>query len=158
MGSTSGNYQRHRDIRLLATLCAVNAPLFFAVMMALVLAFGIAVFWQESRRMQHREAIYGVEDSIEWIWEGLGQNRHELKKSDVRRILEWEMHYLQRPELWREDGQPIVGGEAAASYAQERCLEEGYAYEPVQIYAVLDLQASYLEAIGAVGDVVDPDE
>lgn len=136
----------------------MNAPLFFAVMMALVLVFGIAVFWQESRRMQHPEAIYGVEDSIEYIWEGLGEDKLGLKKSDVRRILEWEMHYLQQPELWKEDGKPIVGGEAAAQYAQEKSFEEGHAYEPNQIYAVLDLQASYLTAIGAVGEPVDPEE
>lgn len=136
----------------------MNAPLFFAVLMVLVLAFGIAVFWQESRRMEHKEAIYGVEDSIEYIWEGLGENKLDLKKSDVRRILEWEMNYLQQPDLWKEDGQPIVGGEAAAVYAQEKSFEEGHAYEPAQIYGVLDLQASYLAAIGAVGDMVVPDD
>ena len=108
--------------------------------------------------MQHRETIYGVEDSIEFIWEGLGEDKLGLKKSDVRRILEWEMHYLQKPELWEEDGQPVVGGEAAAAYTQEQSFEEGHAYEPEQIYAVMDLQAEYLVAIGAVGDIVDPGE
>ena len=136
----------------------MNGALFFAVMMALVFAFGIAMFWQESRRMQHRETIYGVEDSIEFIWAGLGEDKLGLKKSDVRRILEWEMRYLQQPELWKEDGQPIVGGEAAAQYTQEQSLVEGYAYEPVQIYTVMDLQAEYLVAIGAVGDAVEPGE
>lgn len=136
----------------------MNGALFFAVMMALVFAFGIAMFWQESRRMQQSEKIYGVEDSIEFIWEGLGEDKLGLKKSDVRRILEWEMHYLQKPELWEEDGQPVVGGEAAAAYTQEQSFEEGFAYEPEQIYAVMDLQAEYLVAIGAVGDIVDPGE
>lgn len=126
--------------------------------MALVLAFGIAVFWQESRRMQHKEAIYGVEDSIEFIWESLGEDKLALKKSDIRRILEWEMRYLQDPGLWKEDGQPIVGGEAAAAYTQDQALAEGHAYEPTQIFAVMDLQAAYLAAIGAVGDAVDPQE
>jgi hypothetical protein len=51
-----------------------------------------------------------------------------------------------------------VGGEAAAAYTQEQSLEEGHAYEPVQIYGVMDLQAAYLEAIGAVGDIVEPGE
>lgn len=136
----------------------MNGALFFAVMMALVFAFGIAMFWQESRRMQQSEKIYGVEDSIEFIWEGLGEDKLGLKKSDVRRILEWEMYYLQKPELWEEDGQPVVGGEAAAAYTQEQSFEEGFAYEPEQIYAVMDLQAEYLVAIGAVGDIVDPGE
>lgn len=136
----------------------MNGPLFFAVMMAVVLAFGVAMFWQESKRMQSREAIYGVEDSIEFIWLSFGENRHGLKKDDIRRILEWEMHYLQKPELWRVDGSPVVGGEAAATYAQEKCLEQGYSYEPQQIYAVLDLQAVYLDAIGAVGEPADPSD
>lgn len=126
--------------------------------MALVFAFGIAMFWQESRRMQQSETIYGVEDSVEFIWDRLGEDTFGLKKSDVRRILEWEMHYLQQPNLWKEDGQPIVGGAAAARYTQERAHEAGFSYEPEQIYAVMDLQAEYLQAIGAVGEAVDPDE
>jgi len=136
----------------------MNGPLFFAVMMALVLAFGIAMFWQESRRMRHPETIYGVEDSIEFIWDGLGEDKLGLKKSDVRRILEWEMHYLQQPNLWAEDGPPVVGGEPAARYTQEQALEAGFSYEPVQIFGVMDLQAVYLHAIGAVGEIADPQE
>ena len=133
----------------------MNGPLFFAVMMAVVLAFGIAMFWQESKRMRQNAAIYGVDDSIEWIWEGRGDDKLGLEQEDVRRILEWEMHYLQKPEHWEADGAAIVGGEAAAAYAQERALAEGHAYGPEQIYAVLDLQATYLQAIGAVGDPVE---
>jgi hypothetical protein len=136
----------------------MNGPLFFAVMIGVVLAFGIAMFWQESKRMTSREAIYGVEDSIEWIWEGLGEDKQSLTRVDIRRILEWEMFYLQQPDLWQDDGQPVVGGRAAAAYAQEKALESGHAYEPSQIFAVLDLQASYLQAIGAIGSPADPDE
>jgi hypothetical protein len=136
----------------------MNGPLFFAVMIGVVLLFGVAMFWQESKRMTSGEAIYGIEDSIEWIWEGLGENKRSLTKSDVRRILEWEMFYLQQPDLWEDDGQPVVGGVAAAAYAQEKALESGNAYEPEQIFAVLDLQASYLEAIGAIGERADPEE
>ena len=133
----------------------MSGPLLFAILMVVVLAFGVGMFWQESRRMQHAAAIYGVDDSIEWIWEGLGEDKRGLTKSDIRRILEWEMHYLQQPDIWQEDGVAIVGGDGAAAFAQEKALEEGHAYEPDQIYAVLDLQATYLEAIGAVGEPVD---
>ncbi len=136
----------------------MSGPLFFAVMIGVVLAFGVAMFWQESKRMSSRETIYGVEDSIEFIWEGLGDDRRGLSKDDVRRILEWEMHYLQQPDLWEDDGPPVIGGEAAAAYAQEKALESGHAYQPDQIYAVLDLQAAYLQAIGAIGDPADLDD
>ena len=126
--------------------------------MIVVLAFGVAMFWQESKRMQQPAAIYGVDDSIEWIWEGMGEDKLGLKKSDVRRILEWEMHYLQQPDVWEDGGTAIVGGADAAAYAQEKSFEEGHAYEPAQVFAVMDLQASYLQAIGAVGEPVEDDE
>ncbi|MCZ7532500.1 MAG: hypothetical protein M5U23_03670 [Acidimicrobiia bacterium] len=130
----------------------MSGPLFFAVLMVVVLAFGIAVFWQESKRMQQSTTIYGVEDSIDFVWEALGEDNHGLAKSDVRRILEWEMHYLQQPHLWEGEGAAVVGGEASAVYVQEQALATGYPYEPEQIYAVLDYQAAYLHAIGAIGN------
>lgn len=130
----------------------MSGPLFFAALMIVVLAFGVGMFWQESRRVRQPEAIYGVEDSIEFIWEGLGDDTRGLKKGDVRRILEWEMHFLQQPDVWGDEGIAVVGGEAAAAYAQEKALEAGHPYEPEQIYAVLDLQGEYLRAIGAIGD------
>ena len=52
---------------------------------------------------------------------------------------------------------PVVGGGAAARYTQEQALEAGFPYEPEQVFGVLDLQAAYLHAIGAVGEVVDPE-
>ena len=136
----------------------MSGPLLFAILMVAVLAFGVGMFWQESRRMQQPAAIYGIEDSIEYIWELLGDDKRGLKKGDVRRILEWEMHYLQQPDLWSSDGPPIVGGNEAAAYAQDRSMQEGHAYSADQIIAVLDLQADYLRAIGAVGDPVGEDE
>lgn len=130
----------------------MSGPLFFAALMVVVLAFGVAMFWQESKRMQQSTTIYGVEDSIEFIWDALGEDNLGLTKSDVRRILEWEMYYLQQPHLWEGEGTAVVGGEASAVYVQEQALAMGHSYEPVQIYAVLDFQAAYLLAIGAIGN------
>lgn len=134
------------------SLLAMNGPLFFAALMAVVLAFGVAMFWQESKRMRHREAIYGVEDSIEFVWESLGEDKRGLKKSDVRRILEWELHYLQQPHLWADEGEAVVGSTASAQYVQDQALAGGHAYEPEQIFIVLEYQAAYLQAIGAIAD------
>ncbi len=136
----------------------MNGPLFFAVLMAVVVFFGAAMFWQESKRIRQPHTIYGVEDSIEFIWVALGGDTHGLKKSDVRRILEWEMHYLQQPHLWESESSPVFGGPAAAEYVQEQALAAGHPYEPDQIFAVLDMQAAYLEAIGAIGDQVDGEQ
>ncbi|MGI9667546.1 MAG: hypothetical protein ACR2N2_10640, partial [Acidimicrobiia bacterium] len=100
----------------------MSGPLLFAFLMVVLLAFGVAMFWQESKRMRQPAAIYGVDDSVEYVWEGLGEDKMGLKRGDVRRILEWEMYYLQQPDLWEEDGPPVVGGEAAAAYAQEKAF------------------------------------
>lgn len=135
----------------------MSGPLFFAVLMAVVLAFGVAMFWQESKRMRQPHAIYGVEDSIEFIWAALGDQTFGLKKSDVRRILEWEVHYLQQPQLWKSDRSGVFGGSDGAEYVQDQALASGHPYEPEQIFAVLDMQAAYLDAIGAIGDEVNGD-
>jgi hypothetical protein len=112
----------------------------------------------QARRTPIRDgvAIYGVDDAVVYVWERLPEViAASVDRSDIRRILEWEMLYLQRPS--RRDGPAVVGGVDAAEFIQRRAYEAGHAYEPEAIFAVLDLQADYLLAIGAVGDPVDPE-
>lgn len=130
---------------------------FFLALVALVAVFAVAMLLQ-ARRTQIRDgvAIYGVDDAVVYVWERLPEViAASVDRSDIRRILEWEMLYLQRPS--RRDGPAVVGGVDAAEFIQERAYEAGHAYEPEAIFAVLDLQADYLLAIGAVGDPVDPE-
>ncbi len=115
--------------------------------------FGIGLMLQE-RRSNEVAIIYGVEEALDFIWAGLGDDTKEsVRRRDVRRILEWEMQYLQRPD--QRDDEAVVGGLDAAAYAQEKSYAQGYAYEPEVIFEVLDLQAEYLVTLGAVGDPVD---
>lgn len=121
-----------------------------------LLAFGM--LWQERRRVPEPSGavVYSVEDSIDFVWDRLGEEqRSMIGRSDVRRILEWEMHYLQgaRPA----GATPVVGSVEAAEHIQRMAYEQGHAYEPASIFAVLDLQAEYLAAIGAVGGAVEGD-
>ncbi len=130
---------------------------FFLALVALVAVFGVGMLLQ-ARRTQIRDgaAIYGVDDAVVYVWERLPETiAVSVDRSDIRRILEWEMLYLQRPS--RRDGPAVVGGADAAEFIQERAYEAGHAYEPEAIFAVLDLQVDYLLAIGAVGDPVDPE-
>jgi hypothetical protein len=117
-----------------------------------LIAVGLAVAWQARQRLTESAAIYGVEDALDFVWEALSEStRADLTRSDVRRILEWELNYLQQPRL-RGPSQPaVVGGMDAAAYVQDRTVESGYSYEPEVIFEVLDRQADYLAAIGAVG-------
>ncbi len=115
--------------------------------------FGVGLILQE-RRSNEVAIVYGIEEALDFIWAGLGDDTKEfVRRRDVRRILEWEMQYLQRPD--QRDGEAVVGGLDAAAYAQEKSYAQGYAYEPEVIFEVLDLQAEYLLALGAVGDPVD---
>ena len=45
----------------------------------------------------------------------------------------------------------------AAAFVQQRAYETGHPYEPEPIFVVLDLQADYLQAIGAIGNPVEPE-
>lgn len=124
--------------------------LFLLALVGVLVVFGIGLLLQE-RRPSEIAIIYSVEDAIEYVWGGLSADtRDTIGRGDVRRILEWEMHYLQRPD--QREGPAVVGGIDAAAYAQERAIEQGFGYEPAVIFEVLDLQAAYLAQLGAVGD------
>ena len=127
------------------------------VLLALLIVFAVAMGWQERRGSLENIAIYGVEDSIEWVVAGLSPRAREgLRRSDVRRVLEWSVAYLQTAVDRAEPGHPpVVASAACASYVQERALADGYAYDGPVILEILDLQAGYLAAIGAVGAAAD---
>ena len=130
------------------------------VFLALLLSVGIGLLWQEHRRIPERAVIYGEEDSIEFIMPRLSDDAGvQLKQTDVRRILEWSVRYLQDPDLRTGlEAPPVAGGAEAAEYVQARALDQGYSYDGAMIMEVLDLQTKYLVAIGAVGDPVDGQE
>lgn len=129
-------------------------PLLLILALVVVLVvFAVGLLLQE-RRPSEVAIVYSVEDALDFVWDGLGDTaRESIGRADVRRILEWEMHYLQRPD--HREGPAVVGGIDAAGYAQERAIEQGFGYEPEVIFEVLALQAGYLDALGAVGDPSD---
>jgi hypothetical protein len=131
----------------------VGPLLLILALVVVLVVFGVGLLLQE-RRSSEVAIVYSVEDALQFIWDGLSDSsKQSIGRTDVRRILEWEMHYLQRPEHRR--GTAVVGGIDAAAYAQEQAIEQGFGYEPEVIFEVLDLQAGYLDALGAVGDPAD---
>ncbi len=125
-----------------------------AGLLAALVTVALAFLWQERRRPPEDAVIYGVEDAIAFVRGRLRpQTAARLRPEDVRRILAWEMRYVQDPDL-RQGETVVVGGLEAAQYAQERAVAEGHPYDGDVIIEVLDLQAEYLAALGAVGDPV----
>lgn len=122
-----------------------------------------ALVWQEGRRRPQSEGpIYVVEDAVRFIVARLAADAaSRLRTSDVRRIVEWEVFYLQglaQPRR-RTPVETVAGGwEEAVAFIAGRIREEhGVAYAEADIRLVLGLEAEYLQSIGAVGDPVGGD-
>jgi hypothetical protein len=138
----------------------MTAVIVAVVALVLLLSVGIGLLWQEHRRNPEKAVIYGEEDSIEFIMARLSNDAGtHLSRTDVRRILEWSVRYLQDPDLRTGlEAPPVAGGADAAEYIQARALDQGHSYDGAMIMEVLGLQTEYLLAIGAVGDPVDREE
>ena len=130
-----------------------------ALILLLVFVIVAAAFaWQERARLPQRTVIYGADDAVAYVTARLSPESAEvLDERDVRRILEWEIDYLQQQMLSGE-GAVVVAGLEAARHAQERLHEQGHSYDGHLIVEVMELQADYLAAIGAVAEVAPPDE
>ncbi|HEX9856637.1 MAG TPA: hypothetical protein VGC47_15100 [Acidimicrobiia bacterium] len=127
------------------------------ILLVLFVAIAAGFAWQERRGRTGEVVVYGVEESIDHIWERLDDPaRARLGRAGVRRLLEWEVRYLQAAPA----GSPasVVGGLDAAAYAQEQLHRRGHTYDGADVVAVLDLQADYLAAIGAIAEPATQDE
>jgi hypothetical protein len=136
------------------------ASVFLALgLLLMLILIGLAFYWQGSIRLPGAAVSYGVEDSIRYITPRLSEpTRQIIGAKSVRRILEWEMKFLQ-DSLDADPGQVVVlGGEAAVAYVIERTARQGYEYEPAIVREVLQLQAEYMASIGALAEPVTDDE
>lgn len=136
------------------------AALFFALgLLALLIVVGIAFYWQGTIRLPGSAVAYGVEDSIKYITPRLSEaTRQVIGTKSVRRILEWEMKFLQ-DRLDSDPDQPVIlGGDAATTYVLEQTARQGFQYEPAIVAEVMHLQAEYMKSIGALAEPVGEDE
>ncbi|NND03937.1 MAG: hypothetical protein HKN91_14240 [Acidimicrobiia bacterium] len=124
----------------------------------LFVAVAVAFAWQENRAEEEDVTIYSVEDSIAFVYDNLSEpHKSNLKKLDVRRILEWEVRWLQDPGV-HGDAPVVAGGLPSAEFAQDSLARQGYVYDGPEIIEILDLRAEYLATIGAIGDPLTADE
>jgi hypothetical protein len=130
------------------------------VLAAIVLA-GIVVFviaaiaiGRETSRLsqQSPRPVFDMDEAVEWIAERLPfEVTAELSHDDVRQVLQWSLDQLSvRPE-----DEVLVVDDETLAYVQVRARDTGRAWTEAQIQAVLDVQITYLEAIGAAGPEPD---
>ncbi len=131
------------------------------VLVGVFLVIAALVVWQEARRRTSYEPLtYVIEDAVRHVETGLAFEGDEaLPRADIRRILEWEVFYLQG--LAQEDRsnpvETVAGGhEASVDFIIDQvATKHGVTYARRDVENVLRLEADYLYRIGAVGDPVE---
>ena len=136
-----------------------TAVVFGALLLALFLGILAIMLWRNARtRYVPLDSVYVIDDAVGFVSEQLSDDVL-LARRDVRRILEWEVYFLQMQarKAHRSGGGDIVAGgtDRAVEYIQaQAAAKQNVEYEERQIRAVLAGEAAYLQAIGAVGEVV----
>lgn len=135
---------------------------FVVLLVGVLLVIVAMLVWQEARRRPSYEPLeYVVNDAVKHIAERLPEEMG-LKNADIRRILEWEVFYLQGLAQGdrKEPVDTVAGGhEQSISYIADQIhTRHGVSYPQDQIAEILRLEADYLVAIGAVGEPVGEEE
>jgi hypothetical protein len=135
---------------------------FVALLAGLLLVIVALMVWQEARRRPTYEPLeYVVNDAVKHVAERLPEDT-SLRSSDIRRILEWEVYYLQglAQEKRKNVVETVAGGhQASVEYIADQIhTKHGVSYPQEEIAEVLRLEADYLVAIGAVGEPVGEEE
>jgi hypothetical protein len=135
-----------------------------AILFALFCLIVGLMVWQEARRRPGpQEVAYVIDDAVRFIVDRLDPEvRKRLGAAGVKRVIEWEVHYLQglAQKSRRNPVETVAGGtDASIDYIQTQIAEvNGAIYDREDVAEVLRLEAEYLVSIGAVGEPVDPDE
>lgn len=133
------------------------AGLLFALFCLIV---GVLV-WQEAKRRPGPEPpSYVVEDAVRFIISRLPDDvRERVGSAGVRRVIQWEVHYLQglAQADRRNPVETVAGGsDASIDYIVSRIAEvNDTEYRVADVAEVLRLEADYLNSIGAIGEPVD---
>lgn len=129
-----------------------------AVLFGILLVVGALVLWQHASR-GGGEITFGMEDAVTFVMARLpDETKHRVKEGGVRRILEWEVFYLQglAQENRRVPVETVAGSyRPAVDYIKDQIFQRhSLEYSEGDIEGVLDLGVEYLASIGAIGDPV----
>ncbi len=130
-------------------------------LLAAVFLFLVAILlWQEAKRRRDDNTVtYVVSDALGHIESNLAPEvRQRLGDAGIQRIIEWELFYLQglAQKNRRQTVETVAGGsDPAVSYISGQIAKRHGAEIPSDdIRAVLELEAGYLQSIGAVGEQI----
>jgi len=143
-------------------MSGVEVLTFVVILVGVLLVIVAMMVWQEAKRRPSYEPLeYVVNDAVKHISERLPEGS-ALRHTDIRRILEWEVFYLQglAQDDRRNPVETVAGGhEISIEYiANQIRTNHAVSYPQDEIAEVLRLEADYLVAIGAVGEPVGEEE
>jgi hypothetical protein len=143
-------------------MSSIEVLTFVALLVGVLLVIVALMVWQEARRRPSYEPLeYVVNDAVKHIAERLPDSTG-LRNGDIRRILEWEVFYLQGLAQKKRSTpvETVAGGhELSIEYIADQIqTKHGVSYSQDQIAEVLRYEADYLVAIGAVGEPVGEEE
>ena len=109
-------------------------------------------------------SIYDLDEAVEFVADRLPEDvTAQLSFDDVKALLGWHIEYLEDRGVARRQGidelvaGPLVAGEDdAVAYVLGRAADAGLRIDDVWVVQVLDGDAAYLEAIGAIGPELPP--
>lgn len=125
------------------------------LLLAIFLIIVAVMVWQEaSRKPMDMVASYVVDEAVHFIYPQLSDDGMEhLDPDGVRRVLDWEIAYLQGFSPRGAAGlKPVrvAGSEDAIDFVHGQ-LSETHNYPRAVIAEVLEHEAGYLAEIGAIG-------
>ena len=127
-------------------------------LVAVLLVIVALVIWQHAQREGPREVTFGIENAVSFIAARLDPEvRTRLGTDGIRRVVEWEVFYLQglAQENRRRPVETVAGdyGPAVEVIQAEIARVHDRRYTASDIGAVLVLGVTYLQSIGAVGEI-----
>jgi hypothetical protein len=135
------------------------------VIFGLVFAIAAGTIGRETHRLAVSQPApsFELSDAVVFISERLPPEvSATLSYEDVRDLVGWHLDLLQSQGLEQKvggiDELVIVDERSTVDALVLRGAEEGRSFEPSHVAAVLDGELAYLEEIGAVGPLADPDE
>ena len=127
-----------------------------AILFAVFLLIVAALVFQELRKPAAASPTYVLDEVVPYAFERLSERAAaRVDRDGVKRILEWEVFYLQGLDVPRDHSArpaPVAGSAEAIDFIQER---SGEAYDRADVAEVLAGEAQFLVGIGAVGSAVE---
>jgi hypothetical protein len=111
---------------------------------------------------QPRQALFDLDEAVDYVADHLpGHVTARLSYDDVRSLLTWHIEYLRargvpdtREAAVAGNGdapQVVIDEDEPVAYVLMRAEQAGLEAGPDDVVAVLDAEAAYFEAIGAIG-------